>query len=112
MPDSAKPANTPLPLSSLLHDLALIRANDIDLHAILRETNVDAGDSTSTKVVGSSPTLEDSLDKSREFISRARSVLKSQPSGELDNLMSRIERIRVVMESTLESLSAEGSEDA
>lgn len=96
-----------LPLSSLLHDLALIRANDVDLNAVLQEAGANRVPSCDSDP--SPDALEQPLLNSLEFISRARTVIKYHSSGELEKLGSKIERARVVMEDVLESLSTEQS---
>ncbi|GJJ06284.1 hypothetical protein Clacol_000475 [Clathrus columnatus] len=110
---SKPPPQIPLPLSSLLHDLAVIRAHDLDLYAILSETTANIPTVTSVDSdINTSPALETSLENSREFVSHARAALKIKSSGELEKLGSRIERIRATMEDVLESIPGEDGEDS
>ncbi|KAI0644367.1 hypothetical protein C8Q79DRAFT_766864 [Trametes meyenii] len=69
---TAKPdakSTHPLPLSSTLHDLALLRASDVDFTALLPQ-------SSATSAPASDPAVEDSVQRSIEFSRAARAALK------------------------------------
>ena len=75
----AKATNPPLSLEDTLHDLAVIRASEIDLAAILAST-MPPGPSDDT-----APTATDaSAAHSHEFAQAARAAIKTRNRGDVE----------------------------
>jgi len=99
----AKATNPPLSLEDALHDLAVIRASDIDLAAILAST-MTSGPSADT-----APTATDaSVARSHEFARSARAAIKIGNRGDVEAQGERVNDVRGQLEEVVEGLS-EGS---
>lgn len=84
-----------LPLSDTLHDLAVLRASDIDLSQVL-----DPPQRTE---------LDESVEKSLQFIKEARAALKLESSGSLDQQGANIEEVRTLAEGVVARLGPQGN---
>ena len=87
----------PLPLNDTLRDLALLRACDVDF------TNLLPTDESATR---EKSTIDDSVDRSYEFVREARAALKVLNRGEVDQQGARVENIRGSLEDVMQGLSA------
>jgi hypothetical protein len=108
-------ATNPPPLSfeDTLHDLALIRASDIDLAAILDST-------TTTIIPASSPSpsavtttaaavnadVDASVARSHELTQIARTVIKIRNRGDVEAQGERVNDVRAQLEEVVEGLGA------
>jgi len=98
-----KATNPPLSLEDALHDLAVIRASDIDLAAVLAST-IAPGPSADT-----APTATDaSVTRSHEFAQAARAAIKIRNRGDVEAQGERVNDVRGQLEEVVEGLS-EGS---
>ena len=98
-----KATNPPLSLEDTLHDLAVIRASDIDLAAVLAST-ITPGPSADT-----APTATDaSVARSHDFAQAARAAIKTRNRGDVEAQGERVNDVRGQLEEVVEGLS-EGS---
>ncbi|OJT10673.1 hypothetical protein TRAPUB_12819 [Trametes pubescens] len=100
MSTPAKPAHKavhPLPLSSTLHDLALLRASDLDFAALLPL-------STSTREGNDDPAVEQSVQRSLEFSREARAALKLLHTDAVDKQGARVDGVREKLEDVVQGL--------
>lgn len=100
MSTPAKPAPKavhPLPLSSTLHDLALLRASDLDFAALLPP-------STSSSAENSDPVVEQSVQRSLEFSREARAALKLLHTDAVDKQGARVDGVREKLEDVVQGL--------
>ncbi|KAI0818464.1 hypothetical protein BC628DRAFT_1424069 [Trametes gibbosa] len=88
---SASKAVHPLPLSSTLHDLALLRASDLDFAALLPPSAASAG-------AGVDPDVEKSVQRSLEFSREARAALKLLHTGAVESQGARVDVVREKLE--------------
>lgn len=93
---AAKP--DPLPLNDTLRDLALLRASDLDLSALLDQP-ADAH--------GSKSAVDATVDRSYELAREARAALKILHRDEVETQGSRVEGIRNLLEDVKGGLDAE-----
>ena len=91
----------PLPLSDTLRDLALLRASDIDLDAVL-QTSISQDASISAI---NPPKVDDDKEKlverSYEFVREARSALGIVNRDEVNEQGKRIDNLRSGLEQTV-----------
>ncbi|KLO14577.1 hypothetical protein SCHPADRAFT_903117 [Schizopora paradoxa] len=101
----------PLSLSDTLRDLAVLRASDIDLAALLKSVPGVAqnADLTVRPSKSDNAEREEVLDKSYAFVSEAKAAMKIMNSGSVDDQGARIENVRTGLEEVLKGLdSGEG----
>jgi hypothetical protein len=107
-PKVTKPAtNTPLSLEETLHDLAVIRASDIDLAAIFASTM------PASTINTSNPTAADasaSVVRSHEFAQAARAAIKIRNRGDVEAQGERVNDVRGQLEEVVEGLSSLSSD--
>ncbi|KAH9987022.1 hypothetical protein BJV74DRAFT_732913, partial [Russula compacta] len=95
----------PLSLEDMLHDLAVIRASDIDLAAILASTTTT---SPSPRVPRSrSPATETdaSVARSHEFARAARAAIRTKNRGDVEAQGERVNDVRGQLEEVVEGLA-------
>ncbi|KAF8520376.1 hypothetical protein BU17DRAFT_46753 [Hysterangium stoloniferum] len=100
IPSKNKPI---LPLGDILHDLALIRAFDINLQAIL----MDGQDGPSSHDTSDADV---SVQQSYEFAEEARAALKIKSRGDLAHVGATVERVREGLDDVLRGLGAPSPE--
>ncbi|KAG6333361.1 hypothetical protein ID866_5726 [Astraeus odoratus] len=86
----------PLALPDTLRDLALIRASDIDLSAIVPNKDSTAPDD---------PEVFQSTQSSHEFVAETRAALRAYNSGELQKKNSELRKVQAELEEVLRGLS-------
>ncbi|KAH9912771.1 uncharacterized protein BXZ73DRAFT_107219 [Epithele typhae] len=97
-PSTTGPRMThPLPLSSTLHDLALLRASDLDLGTLLPSP-------TTTDESTAPDEVEASAARSREFAKEARAALKLANTDAAEREGARVDGIRARLEDALEGV--------
>ncbi|KAI0741474.1 hypothetical protein C8Q80DRAFT_138339 [Daedaleopsis nitida] len=89
----------PLPLSSTLHDLALLRASDLDLAALLPQSPDSAG-------VEQASAIEESVQRSLEFSREARAALKLLYSDAVGLEGAKVEDVRGRLDDVVSGLDA------
>ena len=94
----------PLPLSSTLHDLALLRASDLDLASLLPATA--ASDSAGPEQNAEDPIVEQSVKRSLEFSREARATLKLLHSDAVEREGARVDQVREKLEDVMKGLDA------
>ena len=97
--------NPPLSLQDTLHDLAVIRASDIDLAAILASTMPE----TIGGIVVAPPTAAEadaSVARSHEFAQAARAAIKIRNRGDVEAQGERVNDVRGQLEEVVEGLSS------
>ncbi|EIW62439.1 uncharacterized protein TRAVEDRAFT_68881 [Trametes versicolor FP-101664 SS1] len=87
----------PLPLSSTLHDLALLRASDLDFATLLPP-------STSSRTEKDDPAVEQSVQRSLEFSREARAALKLLHTDAVDKQGARVDDVREKLEDVVQGL--------
>lgn len=87
----------PLPLSSTLHDLALLRASDLDFATLLPP-------STSSRTGNDDPEVEQSVQRSLEFSREARAALKLLHTDAVDKQGARLDGVREKLEDVVQGL--------
>ena len=100
----AAATNSPLSLEDTLHDLAVIRASDIDLAAILAST----APNTITSHPHSHPT-DATVARSHEFAQAARAVIQIRNRGDVEAQGERVNDVRGQLEEVVEGLSSSSS---
>ena len=116
MASSQKPGSKDthlLPLSSTLHDLALLRASDLDFASLLPHPSQPAKtDSTTTDASSSMDSdpngaaVEDSVQRSLEFSREARAALKLLHTDAVEREGGRLEDVRGRLEDVMSGLDA------
>ena len=91
----------PLPLSSTLHDLALLRASDLDFSSLLTKDGDGASDSAD-----STPEVEQSVQRSMEFSREARAALKLAHTDAVERQGARVDEARARLEDVVKGLDA------
>ena len=91
----------PLPLSSTLHDLALLRASDLDFSSLLATNGDGASDSAD-----STPEVEQSVRRSMEFSHEARAALKLAHTDAVERQGARVDEARARLEDVVKGLDA------
>ncbi|KAL5524041.1 hypothetical protein ACEPAG_8214 [Sanghuangporus baumii] len=119
----------PLPLSDTLHDLAVLRASDIDLAAFLPtpapsdqtqttstqsptpRTSPEAMDSNQQISAADSDSSESERDRlvarSYEYVREGRAAIRLLHRGDVDNQGARVDKVRNELEEILRGLGPE-----
>ncbi|OSC97075.1 hypothetical protein PYCCODRAFT_1198071 [Trametes coccinea BRFM310] len=104
-------ATHPLPLSSTLHDLALLRASDLDLAALLPPGPPSSSANASstaptpgTETHADDAAVEQSVQKSLAFSREARAALKLLHTEAVDKEGARVDSLREKLEDVVEGL--------
>ncbi|KAL5484931.1 hypothetical protein ACEPAI_7573 [Sanghuangporus weigelae] len=119
----------PLPLSDTLHDLAVLRASDIDLAAFLPvpapsdqaqttstqspapRTKPEAVDSNRQTSAGDSDSSESERDRlvarSFEYVREGRAAIRLLHRGDVDSQGARVDKVRSELEEILRGLGPE-----
>ncbi|TFK54286.1 hypothetical protein OE88DRAFT_1654886 [Heliocybe sulcata] len=103
---SNKADTNPLPLSETLRDLALLRASDVDIGKVLAASIGSTGQDPPShpEARGDDEEIENSVEKSYEFVRQARAVIKLQDRGDVESQGARVEDVRSKLEDVLEGL--------
>ena len=108
MSNPTKPAamaTHPLPLSSTLHDLALLRASDLDFASLLpaapQQHSLGSTDETSRD---SNTAVEDSVQRSIQFSREARAALKLLHTDAVEREGIRVDQVRQKLEDAMKGL--------
>ena len=88
---------SPLSLNDTLRDLALLRACDVDLTSVLPSESNTAEKSE----------VDDTVERSYEFVREARAALKVLNRGEVDKQGNRVENVRRSLEDVLQGLGSQ-----
>ncbi|RPD54193.1 hypothetical protein L226DRAFT_464882 [Lentinus tigrinus ALCF2SS1-7] len=103
----------PLPLSSTLHDLALLRASDLDFASLLPQSSQQAKakaesptDDASSSPNPSDAAVEASVQRSLEFSREARAALKLLHTDAVEREGGRVEDVRGRLEDVMTGLDA------
>ena len=96
----------PLPLSSTLHDLALLRASDLDFSSLLSSTSPPSDNAASDASVAT-PEVEESVKRSVEFSREARAALKLVHTDAIDRQGARVEEVRARLEDVMKGLDGD-----
>jgi hypothetical protein len=99
--------NSPLDLEDTLHDLAVLRASDIDLAAILASTMPASVPSNTT---GTPHPTDASVARSHEFAQAARAAIKIRNRGDVEAQGERVNDVRGQLEEVVEGLSSSPSD--
>lgn len=89
----------PLPMADVLRDLALIRASDLNLSALL-----PASTSSSSSA---NPTVEQSVNQSYEFVKGARAAIKTRDRGDVDAQGSNVQSVKTKLDALEQGLDAD-----
>lgn len=89
----------PFALPDILRDLALLRASDLDLAALIPATSV--GDTQQTP---ENKAVEETLRSSYDYVRSARTVIKINDRGDVDVQGQRIESVREKLSNVEEGL--------
>ena len=98
----------PLPLSSTLHDLALLRASDLDFAALLTDTSTPASNA-STHASTTTPEVEASVQRSLQFSREARAALKLAHGDAVEREGAKLEDARARLDDAVRGLDAESA---
>jgi hypothetical protein len=98
--------NPPLSLEDTLHDLAVIRASDIDLAAILASTLPASTIKTETLTNPTTADADASVARSHEFAQAARAAIKIRNRGDVEAQGERVNDVRSQLEEVVEGLSS------
>lgn len=93
----------PLPLSSTLHDLALLRASDLDLASLLPQSPDTDG---AKQASSTDAAVEESVQRSLQFSREARAALKLLHSDAVGREGAKVEDVRGRLEDVLAGLDA------
>ena len=104
-PKPAPKATHPLPLSSTLHDLALLRASDLDFASLLPPSS-QKSDSATDSASPEDAAVEESVQRSLEFSREARAALKILHSDAVEREGGRVEQVRGRLEDVVSGLDA------
>ncbi|KAI6129412.1 hypothetical protein EDD16DRAFT_1823933 [Pisolithus croceorrhizus] len=86
----------PLALADTLHDLALIRASDVDLSTLIPDGNTNVTEDTG---------VLKSVELSHEFVAETRAALRAYNSGDMQRKNVEIQRAQSQLEELLRGLS-------
>ncbi|KAI0686195.1 hypothetical protein C8Q76DRAFT_636280 [Earliella scabrosa] len=100
----APKATHPLPLSSTLHDLALLRASDLDFASLLPPSK--KSESATGSASPEDAAVEESVQRSLEFSREARAALKILHSDAVEREGARVEQVRGRLEDVVSGLDA------
>ncbi|KZT26799.1 hypothetical protein NEOLEDRAFT_210379 [Neolentinus lepideus HHB14362 ss-1] len=103
---SGKPDASPLPLSEMLRDLALLRASDVDLAKVLAASTgyPEQKPCSRPEARAGDEEIRTSVEKSYEFVRQARAVIKLQDRMDVESQGARVEDLRSKLEDALEGL--------
>ena len=109
MPSKPSADSKPLPLEATLHDLAILRASDIDLSKCIpnaSDSNIPDGssDSSSHRPGGATNERDRLLDQSYEYVKEGRSAIRLLHRGDVDVQGSRGDSIRETLEDIVSGL--------
>lgn len=96
----------PLPLSSTLHDLALLRASDLDFASLLPTSSQQPDASAAASSAEEDALVEKSVQRSLEFSREARAALKVLHSDAVEREGARVEEVRGRLEDVVSALDA------
>ncbi|KAI9059104.1 hypothetical protein FKP32DRAFT_1157183 [Trametes sanguinea] len=108
-PSTGSKAVHPLPLHSTLHDLALLRASDLDLAALLpRPPSSSTASESSSAPDGAAADaeVEDSVRRSLAFAREARAALKLLHAEAVEKEGARVDGLRERLEDVVQGLDA------
>lgn len=88
---SKKTKGPTLAMSNILRDLAVLRANDVDLNQLHETTRQDE--------------LDESVEKAQELSKEARAALKVQSQELVENEGKRVDELRARLEDVVSGLS-------
>ncbi|KAI0325105.1 hypothetical protein GY45DRAFT_1261478 [Cubamyces sp. BRFM 1775] len=111
-PSTSKASVHPLPLSSTLHDLALLRASDLDFAALLPPSTSTASPAASPETEGGradEADVEKSVQRSLDFSREARAALKLLHADAVEKEGARVDGLREKLEDVVKGL--DGRED-
>ena len=86
----------PLPLADILRDLALLRASDVNIAEVCSDVDEE--------VTKRDTDVENSVQRSYEFVKEARAALRIQNRGELEGVGENLGRLREDLEEVLKGL--------
>ncbi|KAF7966679.1 hypothetical protein HWV62_37512 [Athelia sp. TMB] len=95
-PTAMSSKTKPLPLSETLRDLALLRASDVDLTALLPKSSSPAPSATQDN------DIESSVGASYDFASEARQAIRILNRGDIDTQGGKVEQVRSGLEDLLQ----------
>ncbi|KAG7446463.1 uncharacterized protein BT62DRAFT_931894 [Guyanagaster necrorhizus] len=81
-----KTSTKPLPLSDILHDLALLRVSNVDLSVLVPSSSEATSPDTSVEI---------SVQRSHDFIQSARSALRLRDMETADAEGRRLDAVRI-----------------
>ncbi|KAH9894737.1 hypothetical protein C8Q73DRAFT_789928 [Cubamyces lactineus] len=108
-PSTSKASVHPLPLSSTLHDLALLRASDLDFAALLPPSTSTSSPSGPPETEGGNAEVEKSVQRSLDFSREARAALKLLHTDAVEKEGARVDGLREKLEDVVKGL--DGSDD-
>ena len=100
------PKPNPLPFNDTLRDLALLRASDVDFASVLSENT--SSSSSSDSAPQTSDDVQQSVQRSYEFVREARATLKILNRSEVDREGMRVDDVRGKLEDVLQGLEGAG----
>ncbi|KAI6121320.1 hypothetical protein F5141DRAFT_1042608 [Pisolithus sp. B1] len=86
----------PLALADTLHDLALIRASDVDLSILIPDRDMSVTEDAE---------VSKSVELSHEFVAETRAALRAYNSGDMQRKNVEIQRAQAQLEELLRGLS-------
>ena len=98
----------PLPLSLTLHDLALLRASDIDFASLLPPPTPDQSSAGKDSEGSGDAAIQDSVQRSMEFSREARAALKLLHTDAAEREGARVDQIREKLEDAMKGLDGTG----
>ena len=99
------PKPNPLPFNDTLRDLALLRASDVDFASILSDVT---SNNSSDSAPQTSDDVQQSVQRSYEFVREARATLKILNRSEVDREGMRVDDVRGKLEDVLQGLEGAG----
>ncbi|KAI1784262.1 hypothetical protein LXA43DRAFT_228199 [Ganoderma leucocontextum] len=96
-------ATHPLPLSSTLHDLALLRASDLHFASLLPPTPPQSSAGKETEA-SRDAAVDNSVQRSMQFSQEARAALKLLHTDVVEREGSRVEQVREKLEDAMKGL--------
>ncbi|KAH9924440.1 uncharacterized protein B0H18DRAFT_1012190 [Fomitopsis serialis] len=103
----AKKKGNPLPLGDTLRDLALLRASDCNLSSALPSPSKTVPSDTSSLAGGQSKDVNESVERSYEFVKETRAAIRLLHRGEADKQGGRLEEVRSRLEDVAKGLETE-----
>ncbi|KAI0072717.1 hypothetical protein K474DRAFT_339823 [Panus rudis PR-1116 ss-1] len=106
MASKSKP--NPLPFSDTIRDLSLLRASDVDFTSVLTQTTaLYRKDPVSSDATLESSDVEQTLQRSYEFVKEARAAVRILNRGDIDTQGARVEDVRSRLEDVLKGLEGQ-----